>query len=186
MHAKSLNMTPEEYLREEESSSCKHEFVNGQVYAMVGASEAHNVIAVNLVSALRHHLRGTGCRAFMADMKVRVEASNCFYYPDVMVTCEQFNAKSVYKTAPVLICEILSPSTAETDLREKLNAYRQLPSLREYLVVHQDEPLVERYTKNSSGKWERTTVKSGELTIDYLASKEFSVPIDVIYEEVEF
>lgn len=186
MHAKSLNTTPEEYLREEESSTGKHEFVNGQVYAMVGASEAHNAIALNLATALHRHLRGTGCRAFMSDMKVKVETSNCFYYPDIMVTCEPFNPKSVYKTAPVLICEVLSPSTAETDLREKLNAYRQLPSLREYLVIHQDEPLVERYTRTSTGKWERTTVQAGELTIDCIPGKELSVPIDTIYEEVDF
>ena len=185
MPAESLNMTVEDYLRTEELSDVRREFVDGQIYAMVGASNAHNVIALNLATLLRQHVRGSGCRAYISDMKVQIKTTNCFYYPDVMVTCESFDPKSFYNTAPVFICEVLSPSTAEIDRREKLVAYKQLPSLRDYLVVHQEQQQVELYTKTLADKWNMTVFRGAEqLMLKSLPSGQLSFPVSALYEDV--
>ena len=133
-------MTVEEYLSFEEKSQTKHEYVDGFVFAMTGASARHNIISGNVFSLLRAHVKGSQCRAFIMDMKARVEISNCFYYPDVIVSCGKLNDEAVVAPDPVLIVEVLSPSTASVDRREKLLAYQQVPSLREYMVVHQRRP----------------------------------------------
>lgn len=184
--ARFLNMSVAEYLRAEETNDVKHEFVDGQVYAMTGASEAHNVIAANMLTLLREHVRGSGCRAFMADMKLRVEANNSFYYPDVMVTCEAYDSKSLYKESPVLICEVLSPSTMEIDRREKLAAYKQLPDLREYLVIHQDQRRVEVYRKDINGHWQLHIVQTGDIELSSMPNGALSVPVESIYEDTAF
>ncbi len=182
-----LNMTVEEYLQAEESGDVRHEFVAGQVYGMVGASDAHNVIALNIATVLRSYLRGSSCRAYMNDMKVRVEENNCFYYPDVMVTCEAFDAKSFYKTSPILICEVLSPSTSEIDHREKLAAYRQLPSLRYYLIVHQDQQFVEFYIRAVANKWELTSFREhDQIELELINEDSLTLPVSALYEDVEF
>jgi Uma2 family endonuclease len=103
-------ISPEEYLEGEELSQIKHEYINGQIYAMAGASDAHVTIAGNLFALLRNHVRGSGCRVYMADMKAYIETANIFYYPDVMVTCDgRDRAFPNYKKYPCLIVEVLSP-----------------------------------------------------------------------------
>lgn len=185
--AQSLNMTVEEYLEFEEHSDARHEYIDGQVYAMVGSSEAHNVITLNLATILRNHLRGSGCRAYMADMKLRIEATNAFYYPDVMVTCEPFKANSLFNRSPVLIAEVLSASTQEIDRREKLVAYKQLATLAEYLVISQDHRRVELYRKVSTGKWELHVFRdSEEINLHALPTGPFVLKLDELYDEVEF
>src|SRR5579871_5059323 len=101
--AENLHLSVDEYLKLEESSIVRHEYVGGRTFAMVGSTEAHNAIVTNITGIIWSKVRGTGCRVFAADMKVRVEGASSFYYPDVMVTCEPFSAKSVYKTSPNLI-----------------------------------------------------------------------------------
>jgi len=109
-------LSPEAYLQLEQQSQTKHEYINGAVYAMAGASDAHVTISGNLFARLRSHLRGGGCRLYIADMKVRILDRNCFYYPDVMVTCNpQDQANSTYKQFPKLIVEVLSDSTEAFD-----------------------------------------------------------------------
>lgn len=174
-----------EYLDSEERASTKHEYVRGQVFAMSGASEAHNVICGNLFAKLHELLRGTGCRAFIADMKVRVQAEDSFYYPDIMVSCEPFEAKSVVKHAPRLIVEVTSPSTRQIDRREKLVAYRQLPSLRQYAIVHQNKVFIELYTRISETEWQQLTLtRSDELCLEALPDSALIVPVSSIYEGV--
>jgi Uma2 family endonuclease len=113
-------LTPDEYLQLEAESTVKHEYVDGEVFAMAGASDVHVTIAGNLFALLRSHVRGTNCRVYIADMKARVEARNCFYYPDVMVTCdERDRATSTYKRFPKLIVEVLSDSTEAFDRGDK-------------------------------------------------------------------
>lgn len=180
------NMTIEEYLELEERSTARHEYVHGQLFAMTGASEAHNVICVNLITRIHPHLRGTGCRAFINDMKVRVEAANSFYYPDIMVTCEPFQSTSVFKTSPALIIEVLSPSTKHIDLREKLVMYRQLASLQEYVVVYQDRVLIEVYRKHADGEWEFGTLrKPDQLCLESLPGKPLQIPVCEVYDELD-
>ncbi|MGH9755088.1 MAG: Uma2 family endonuclease, partial [Blastocatellia bacterium] len=147
-----MRLSVEEYLALEEKSEARHEYVAGYIFAMAGATDAHNIIAINVATTLRPHLRRSGCRVYMVDMKVRVEAVDAFYYPDVMVTCEPFVAKSIFKSKPVLLVEVLSPGTELTDRREKLSAYFKLESLMEYVLISQDEKRVEIYRRGKHGK----------------------------------
>ncbi|HEY9735093.1 MAG TPA: Uma2 family endonuclease [Trichocoleus sp.] len=126
-------VSPEEYLAREQTSPIKHEYRDGEVYAMAGASDAHVTITVNLSSLLRTHLRGSGCRTYASDMKAQVEA-NRYYYPDVMVTCDERDRTFDYfKRYPCLIVEVLSEATEAFDQGDKFADYRHLESLQEYV-----------------------------------------------------
>jgi Uma2 family endonuclease len=122
----------------------------------------------------------------MNDMKVRVEAANCFYYPDVMVTCEPLEPRSVYINKPVLIIEVLSQSTAQIDRREKLVAYKKLSSLQEYVIVHQNKQLVEVHRKQSNGRWMVSVLRQSErLNLESIPNKPFSLPVSAIYKGLD-
>ncbi len=176
-------MTEEEYLKAEERSTIRHEYVNGWVFAMSGSTEAHNVIAGNLYSVLHSHLRGTPCRAFHVDMKVRIDFATSYYYPDLMVTCEPFEAKSVFKQSPVLLVEVLSPSTLSVDTREKLIAYRTISSLKQYVIVHQKKQLVEVHSRVSELEWEVTTLTGdSDLVLDSIPNGPLKVQFSTIYD----
>jgi len=180
------NVTVEEYLKLEERSSTRHEFVSGCVFAMAGATDAHNIICGNLFSAVHAHLRGTVCMAYVNDMKLHIKAASSFYYPDIMVTCEPFKAKSVFKVSPVLIVEVLSPSTKQIDRREKLVAYRKLDLLREYVIVHQNRMLIEIHRKQSDGQWQVNELRATDkLTLESLPGGVFCIPVADIYDRIE-
>lgn len=116
----------------EETSSIKHEYIDGQIYAMAGATDAHVTITGNLFAALLSHLRGTDCRVYFSDMKAQVDAINRFYYPDAMVTCDpQDKTETTFKRHPKLIVEVLSDSTAGFDRGDKFADYQTLESLTE-------------------------------------------------------
>lgn len=175
-----------DYLDGEQHSPIRHEYLGGQIFAMTGGSEAHNRIALNLASLLRFHLRGSGCKTFIADMKVKIETTqqtgDIFYYPDVLVTCDAQDTEKFYKTRPCLVVEVLSPSTENLDRREKRLNYQTLPSLQEYLLVSQDEPTVELYRPNAAGNWVRTVLeKDDRLSLDAV---ELTLPVSEIYDEV--
>jgi Uma2 family endonuclease len=177
-------LTVEEYLELEERSNVRHEYIDGQIFAMTGATDSHNVICGNLYSLVHAHVRGTGCLAYINDMKVQVKVNRSFYYPDIMVTCEPFQAKSVFKSLPVLIVEVLSPSTRQVDRREKLVAYRKLSSLREYAIVYQDRKQIEIHRKSPDGQWEIETLRgSDELSLQSL-NVPLRIPVSAIYEDV--
>ncbi len=148
-----VTITHDEYLTGEQLSQIRHEYVAGQVFAMAGASEKHNRITLNLAFHLRAATRGTPCGVFMNDMKVHIATRDIFYYPDVVLTCDADDREPFYKTTPCLIAEVLSPSTELTDRREKLVNYRTLPSLRYYLLLSQDQRMVELYQRNEAGEW---------------------------------
>lgn len=146
--------TPDEYLQLEDTSDTKHEYIDGQVYAMAGASDAHVTIAGNLFALLRSHVRGSGCRVYIADMKARIESLNRFYYPDVMVTCDSRDAEtSTYKQFPCLIVEVLSDSTEAGDRGDKFSDYQELESLREYVLINTKRQRVECFRRNEQGLW---------------------------------
>ncbi len=107
----------EDYLTAEEASQIKHEYVNGQIHAMVGGTLAHNQICMNIASFFRSNTKGSICRTFMSDVKVHIEQNNSFYYPDVLVACGAFDPNSYFVNEPVLIVEVLSPSTSDIDRR---------------------------------------------------------------------
>ncbi|MBX9696154.1 MAG: Uma2 family endonuclease, partial [Cyanobacteria bacterium] len=174
-------MTAQEYLEFEETASIRHEYVHGKVFSMTGATEAHNLICGNLFALLHAYLSGTGCRVFMVDMKVRVEAADCFYYPDIMVTCEPFDGKSVYKSLPRLIIEVLSPSTRQIDRREKLVAYQQISTLRQYVLVHQNNQRVEVHRMKADDQWEFFILgKDDQLVLEALHDSSLTLPVSAV------
>jgi Uma2 family endonuclease len=149
-----LPMTADEFLAWDTTQTIKHEFVRGEAFAMAGAHEAHVTATMNVAMALRQHLKGSPCRTFLTDMKLRVEAADAFYYPDVMVTCSAADAADpLIKREPVLVVEVLSPSTAANDRGEKFAAYRLLPTLQEYLLVDPAARRCDLYRRGADGLW---------------------------------
>ncbi len=179
------DVSPEEYLAKEELSPIKHEYINGQVYAMAGASDAHVTISLNLASALRNFLRGSGCRVYMSDMKAHIETANTFYYPDVIVTCDARDKALVnHKKYPCLIVEVLSESTEAFDRGDKFANYQQLPTLQEYVLINQKRQRLESFRRNAEGLWVLHTYTQGSQI--HLASIDFRTSIDNLYEDVTF
>jgi Uma2 family endonuclease len=146
-------VTEDDYLRAEDSAVLRHEYVAGGVHAMAGASERHNRIAGNIFFHLRAATRGRACRAFMADMKLRLDEGALYYYPDAMLVCDPADDHPNYKRAPCLVAEVLSPATAAIDLREKWSAYRRLPSLRYYLLVDAERLWARAGWRDADGGW---------------------------------
>lgn len=152
-----------DYLAMEEASALRHEYVGGYVHAMTGGSMRHNRIAGNIYSALLQRTAGSGCQAFINDMKLHVRAADSVYYPDVFVHCGSGLAGDLRVVDDAtLIVEVSSPSTAGTDRREKLIAYRLLPSLRSYWVVSQDERRVDVHQQSDTGQWTLTVLSDDD------------------------
>ncbi|MEM6428835.1 MAG: Uma2 family endonuclease [Deinococcota bacterium] len=141
-----------DYLEFEEHSQHKHEFVNGELFMMAGASERHNRIALNIAAVFLASSRTTGCRVFISDMKVKLE-DDTVYYPDVMVVCDDSDDHAYYKTKPCLIIEVLSDSTEAIDRGEKLHAYRRISSLQAYVLVNQHHERLEVFRLSDDGRW---------------------------------
>jgi len=178
-------ISPEDYLAGEELSPIKHEYIDGQVYAMAGASDAHVTISLNLASALRNHVRGSGCRVYMADMKAQIDTANIFYYPDIMVTCDaRDKALQNRKKYPCLIVEVLSPTTEAFDRGDKFINYQQLETLQEYVVINQKLQRLECFRRNAEGFWVLQYYFPGSEI--HLASIDFRISMDAIYEDVIF
>lgn len=137
-------MSWDEYLAFEEQSPYRHEYVNGAVYAMSGASLAHNQIAQELVVAFRSHLRGGPCRPFFLEAKLEIRAGcdRIMYYPDVMVSCRPEDRTEQVVRNPKLVVEILSKSTQQIDRREKTMTYQRVDSIEEYVLIAQNQPRV--------------------------------------------
>ncbi|MDD2893206.1 MAG: Uma2 family endonuclease [Halothiobacillaceae bacterium] len=178
-------VTADEYLAFEQQSAEKHELINGEIYAMAGASDAHVTISGNIFAALKAHLRGNPCRSFIADMKLRVEATDAFFYPDVFVTCrDTFPARSDIKTDATLIVEVLSPSTEAYDRGAKFAHYRHLSGLAEYMLIDIETRSVDLYRKGADGLWVLHPYTQGD-TVE-LTSVDLKLPInEVIFEDVE-
>ena len=151
--------TAAEYLALEEQSEEKHDFFDGEIFARTGADVSHNLIGVNFVSAFKQALRGKPCREVVEGVQLAVREGHHYTYPDVMITCdpEDQRAKRILK-APVLLIEVLSPSTAEYDRGRKFNSYKELPSLQHYLLVSQTSWLVEWYRRETPGLWSFTAL----------------------------
>jgi Uma2 family endonuclease len=160
----------EEYLASEPSSPVKREYVQGRVYALAGASDRHVRLVTNVVGLLWLSARGTGCRVYASDMKLRVGPDR-FYYPDVMVVCDPGDTDPYYKTRPCFLVEVLSPPTEATDRREKLVAYQEIPTLRGYLLLDSEVAGGEYFWKDPEGRWWRTELSSHSVVqVDCLAT----------------
>jgi len=173
----------QEYLARETSAPERHEYVGGIAYAMAGAGERHNRIAGNLYVALRLAARGTSCGVYMSDMKLRVAHASAYYYPDVMLSCEPAAPDTVFKDAPCLIAEVLSPSTAAIDTREKLHAYRGIASLRHYLIVDSDRASVTYYLRGDDGGWLVASLDPGESLQVRCEPVSVDLTLAAIYED---
>lgn len=184
--AKLVYVSEQEYLEAELKSEVRHEYVAGQVFAIVGASRAHNRIALNISSRLLAHVRGGPCSVFMADVKVRVARKGAYYYPDVVVTCDprdQLGEEEGYIVqAPTLIVEVLSRSTEAIDRREKLLAYRTLESLKEYALVSQSYQHMEIY-RRADASWEVVELVPDDPA--RLSSLDFTLSFEEIYDGAE-
>lgn len=181
--AKTAKFIPvEEYLAGEERSEVRHEYIGGEVYAMSGGSEAHNLICLNLATALRAHFRGGPCRVFMADMKLRLQIAtdDVFYYPDLLVTCDPADNATHFKTRPVVLVEVLSPSTERLDRREKFLSYQRLATLQEYVMVEQEQMRVTLFRRETD--WSPELLGSGDVL--RLPSVAFEQAVTAIYEDV--
>jgi Uma2 family endonuclease len=173
-----------DYLAWEECQEEKHEYVAGEVFAMVGARREHVVVTLNLASALKQRLRGGRCQAYVSDLKLRVEPADAFFYPDVMVSCDQRDHESsLFISHPTLIVEVLSDSTAAYDRGDKFAAYRTLPSLREYVVVDIRARRLETFRRASDGDWLFHEYGADSETCPF-ASLAVSVPFGEIFENV--
>ncbi len=173
-----------DYLEGEKISQTKHEYIDGEIYAMAGTSKNHNEIIANINDKLRRHLRGKNCRSFFTDIKVFVQKFNRYYYPDLIVVCGEDKESEYYTRKPTLIIEILSPSTALTDRREKMFAYKEIEFLEEYVLIEQNRMYAEVYRRRKdSGLWDWIEFETGE-EIEF-ASVDFRMPMTEIYAGVE-
>ena len=177
------HLSIEDYLAQERDADVRHEYVDGEIIAMVGASRSHSLIVGNLHAALHSHLRGSPCRVLMTDMKVRINSANAFYYPDLLVSCTALEDEpdDYYESQPRLIIEVLSQSTEARDRMEKRLNYQTLASLEEYMLVAQDKIEVDVY-RATAGKWEHERYSQGAEIV--LSSIDFELPIIDIYENV--
>ncbi len=180
--AQRLAFTYDDYLEWEQRQPERHEYVRGEVFAMARTTDRHNEISGNCYTLLRQHLRGTPCRVYIADVKVRVEAADCGFYPDIQVTCaESDRADRLVKRSPTLVVEVLSDSTASYDLGDKFAAYQQLDSLREYVLVDQDRVRVLIY-RWRDGQWGVDNIgPGGRLRLD---SVDLDCPVEALYEDL--
>jgi Uma2 family endonuclease len=174
-------LSVEEYVEFELASPRKHEYVAGQVFAMVGVSRRHSGIAVNIASNLYSAADDGPCRVHVSEVRLRA-SENIFYYPDVMVACGPEPEDPYIEDAPCLVVEVLSPSTATVDRREKLLVYRQLPSLQAYLIVHQEERRLERHWRDAAGEWRlEEVVGTGSVAVP---CPETELSLEEIYARV--
>jgi Uma2 family endonuclease len=172
----------EEYLEGERDSQLRHEYVEGHVYAMAGASDDHNRIAGNIFSFLHAALRGKPCEPFMNDMKARIppQLASAFYYPDVLVTCDPTDTEKYYRERPAVIVEVLSPETRRTDEREKAIAYRLFPSVEVYLLIEQDRLRITALHR-ADNDWRREVIEGRTATLK-LECLGVEIPMERIFE----
>ena len=166
-----------EYLSFERDGEIRHEWVGGQIFVMTGGSARHNRIALRLGAGLLGAADRDGCRAYVADMKV--VTADFGYYPDVMVVCDRHQPGDYHEERPCLIAEVLSPSTADRDRREKRAAYQSIPSLLHLLLIGQDDPRIEHFFREPDGQWQHVQLGPDDLIV--LRCPDVSVPVAEVY-----
>ena len=181
-------MTEAEYLAFERESAFKHEFVDGEVYMMTGASARHNRITFSINSVLGPQIRGKGCSGYSPDMRVRTPQTGTYAYPDVTIVCGDEQLAEDDKMVllnPTVIFEVLSPSTESYDRSKKFEYYREIASLQEYILVSQDRAYIERFVRQDGESWVYITFNGLDATLE-LVSIDCRLPLAEIYEQVDF
>ena len=179
-------LTPQDYLAWERRQETRHEFFDGEIFAMTGASREHNLVCLNIAASLHTQLRGKPCEVYNNDMRVKVSETGMYTYPDIVAACAepQFEDAEVDTLLnPVLIIEVLSDSTEQYDRGAKFRHYRTLPSLQDYLLVAQTECRVEHYAREAGSRWLLTEYGDLDDTID-LASVGCRLHLREMYERV--
>lgn len=171
-------ISAEEYLQGELLADIKHQLIDGKAYAMAGASENHNLLALNIAGELRNQLKGKPCRTFMADMKLRVNED--FFYPDAMVVCGEDNENDYYKTSPAIIVEVLSKTTRKFDQTAKRLRCQAIPTLEEYLLIEQDKGEIQVFSRRDN--WQSFYYYLGD-EINF-RSLDITVAVEDIYYQV--
>lgn len=177
-------VSEQEYLDGEKISEVKHEYIDGYIYAMAGASRRHVIISGNLFASLRSGAKGSRCVTFQSDMKVRVAGKKSYFYPDVVVDCGE-KADDYYLDTPCLIVEVLSKSTAKRDRSEKLLSYMNIPTLKAYLLVEQDKPEVEFFYRQENGEWWVESLEGLDAVLT-LPCPDMELTLTDIYEDISF
>ncbi len=182
----SQKMTAAQYLEAEKAAKYRSEFIQGEVYAMAGASDAHVTLTGNLSALLHSKLRGSGCKSYSSDMKLRIGEDETYFYPDLMVSCDTEDRKRKYsKLNPILLVEVLSDTTEAYDRGGKFAWYRQLNSLQEYVLVDQNRFRVELFRRNKHDRWELFTFEGEQAELELL-SVDLRCTVAELYEDVDF
>ncbi len=175
-------LSAKDYLEGEKHTPIKHEFVNGDVYAMGGASDRHGLISINLASILSLNLPDS-CEVFVADMKLCYEKNNeqCFYYPDILVSCDESDNAPYFREKPILIVEVLSDSTERLDRTEKRERYQKIPELQEYALIAQNTPKIEIFRRSQGWRCEEYSIEHSFR----LESVDMTFKVSDIYRRVK-
>lgn len=185
MLAYTPKLTPDTYFEWESRQETRHEYINGEVFAMAGGTINHSKIAVNFLTLLRPHVRGTKCSVLGSEARIGITKQGEFFYPDLSVTCDDRDRNAINAIFyPKLIVEVLSPSTEAYNRGGKFARYRKIESLEEYVLVSSEKILIESFRINDHGFWELHTFEEGELV--ELPSIGFECAIASIYEDVDF
>lgn len=181
-------LTPQDYLAFERKSGIKHEYFDGEIFAMAGAKRNHNKIVGNLTGLVWQNLKGKDCEFYPNDMRVFVPETGLYTYPDLVVVCgEPEFQDDVFDTLlnPVLLIEVLSESTEGYDRGKKFQHYRSIESLEEYILVSQDEAWIEKYVKHGDGFWMLSEAVGLDSSIEF-SSIECEIALGEVYDKIEF
>lgn len=181
-------MTEAEYLEYEQHAEYKNEYADGEIIAMSGASRTHNVITLNTSANLHAQLREKPCESYQGDMRVKVKARATYRYPDVVIVCGEpefadTNPPSLLN--PTVLIEVLSPSTASIDRLQKLDEYRQIESLQEYLIISQEMARIDHYVRQDASSWLYTDVRDLSVSV-HLPSIDCTLALNDVYQRVTF
>jgi Uma2 family endonuclease len=180
-------ITPEEYVALERELGFRHEYHDGQMFAMSGASSTHSMILVNLTSEVAPKLRNSGCRAYLNDFRVVIDAADMSTYPDLSIVCGPVVPAPRFQhscTNPTVLFEVLSPSTEAYDRGTKFEQYRKLSTLREYVLVSQTEPAVDLF-RLEEGRWIFLLLRGLDAVLE-LASVNIAVPLAALFRDISF
>ncbi|MEZ4526272.1 MAG: Uma2 family endonuclease [Desulfobacterales bacterium] len=180
-------ISPEEYLEMERASESKSQYIDGEIFAMAGASRNHNRISSNLVRAIGNQLVNTSCNVYSSDMKVKIDRTK-YTYPDIVITCEKEDFEDESEDVllnPLIIIEILSDSTEAYDRGKKFAFYQRIPSVKEYFLVSQHWCCVERYVRQDSRIWRYSAFQEADSLVVF-SSVNCELPIAEIYRNIVF
>ncbi len=181
-------ITPEEYLQFERQSETKHEYFDGEIFAMAGASRRHCKISANLMRAIGNKLHLTNCNVYANDFRVKIKETGLYTYPDVIITCGKEILEDQVKDTllnPLIIIEILSPSTERYDRGKKFLHYRQIESLQNYVLISQEEPRIELFERQATGQWLLSEKNGLENSIE-IPAIDYMLSLMEVYDKVDF